>query len=288
VDTCIYALSCQYACNALSAMVVTKDNLRALALSLGVHVIFVGVLVVGLLQSSPPNAKDAKGTVIEATVVGMPPQLAADVQRLDVEQHQNAQTAASMQADQATPAASTPNPDSKVPPESSNATDSNIEKPQQNFSTTSTVEPRQSVASSRESGGQTKPEPQATAQEAPNQPARDNAQPTQVTPPVAASVDGGVRDGLLEKYRQATYQGAMSDLLRRSVPERVHCKVHITQTRGGQVTDVQFLNCPLDDAGRGAVDEALRKTQLPYAGYESVFLQELDMDFCYPIEACAQ
>jgi hypothetical protein len=269
-------------------MAVKKDNLRAVALSLGVHLIFIGLMFVGLLQSTSPHAKDARGTIVEATLVGMSPQLAADVQRIEVEQHQIAPKPASMQPSQATPTAPKLEPDTAVRLETRSATNLDVEKPLQNPSTPMAEEPPLPIASSRESGRQEKPQRQSTPQEEYNQPARNNAQSTQATPPVATSVGGGVHDGLLEKYRQATYEAAMSDSFRRSVPERVHCKVHVTQARGGQVTGVQFLDCPLDDAGRQSVDQALRKTSLPYTGYESVFLQQWDMDFCYPIEACAQ
>jgi len=96
----------------------------------------------------------------------------------------------------------------------------------------------------------------------------------------------GVDDSLLAKYKAAMQQTADSNWNRTGAPERVRCKVAFTQIPGGEVIDVQFLDCPFDDQGRDSVDRALRRNPMPYSGYESVFIRKPTITFCYPQEDC--
>jgi colicin import membrane protein len=118
------------------------------------------------------------------------------------------------------------------------------------------------------------------------------------TPPAAASSplqrppagNNGKEAGLLAKYKQAIVDVTNSNWIHTDVPEQVHCKIRFTQIPGGDVIDVKFLDCPFDAAGRESVDRAMRKTPLPYAGFEPVFpqLRQWELDFCYPTEACTR
>jgi colicin import membrane protein len=69
-------------------------------------------------------------------------------------------------------------------------------------------------------------------------------------------------------------------------PERVRCKVRFTQLPGGEVIKVEFIDCPYDDQGRDFVDRALRKTPMPYQGFDKVFIRSPEITFCHPIEEC--
>lgn len=73
-----------------------------------------------------------------------------------------------------------------------------------------------------------------------------------------------------------------------NVPKNVYCKVQFTQLPGGEVLDVNFVDCPLDPASRETVLDALKRTPLPYAGFESVFQRQGTIKLCYPDEACAK
>ena len=55
---------------------------------------------------------------------------------------------------------------------------------------------------------------------------------------------------------------------------------------GGEVIDVDFLECPYDAQGRDSVERALRKNPMPYAGFESVFMRKVELILCYPEESC--
>ncbi len=98
----------------------------------------------------------------------------------------------------------------------------------------------------------------------------------------------GVSDGLLDRYKLVLSQQIDSNWLRPdNLPEGVKCLVRVTQMVGGQVTGVDFSQCPYDELGKRSVEAALRREPLPYRGYESVFIRELDIPFCYPDDARA-
>ncbi|MBS0458154.1 MAG: cell envelope integrity protein TolA [Proteobacteria bacterium] len=116
----------------------------------------------------------------------------------------------------------------------------------------------------------------------------------QASAPVAApahpqaSASNAGDTGLLGKYKQAINDQVNLSWVHTGVPEQVHCKVRFTQIPGGEVIDVKFLDCPLDAAGRDSVERAMQKAPLPYAGFESVFSRQGEVDFCYPTEKCTR
>ena len=96
----------------------------------------------------------------------------------------------------------------------------------------------------------------------------------------------GVDPGLLGAYKVAMMQTADGNWLRTGAPERTHCQVRFTQIVGGEVINVEFMSCPYDAEGREFVERALKKTPMPYSGFETVFLRQWSMDFCHPREEC--
>jgi colicin import membrane protein len=72
------------------------------------------------------------------------------------------------------------------------------------------------------------------------------------------------------------------------VPKLVHCHILFTQMIGGDVTDISYQNCPFDAAARATIERAMHKEAMPYTGYEKVFSRFVNLDFCYPEEACAK
>lgn len=113
--------------------------------------------------------------------------------------------------------------------------------------------------------------------------------PKPPTPAPAAPVGNrGEDQGLKNRYIAAIKQTADANWIRGQAPELTHCRVRLTQIPGGEVIDVTYLNCPFDAAARDSVDRALRKTPMPYSGFEPVFTRQVEIDFCYPKEACAQ
>jgi colicin import membrane protein len=96
----------------------------------------------------------------------------------------------------------------------------------------------------------------------------------------------GIDQGLLARYKAMMTQNADDNWNRTGAPELTHCQVRFTQIPGGEVINVEFMNCPYDAQGRDSVERALRKTPMPYSGFEKVFLRQWAIDFCYPREEC--
>ena len=96
----------------------------------------------------------------------------------------------------------------------------------------------------------------------------------------------GSDDDLLARYKAAMAQNADANWKHAGVPELRHCHVSFTQIPGGEVINVEFIDCPYDAEGRDSVDRALHKTPMPYSGFEKVFIRKATLDFCYPKEEC--
>jgi colicin import membrane protein len=108
--------------------------------------------------------------------------------------------------------------------------------------------------------------------------------PPRDTPP--ASGERGVDTGLLARYKAALNATARSNWNTGLAPELTTCRVRFTQVPGGEVINVEFMDCPYDAQARESVERALRKTPMPYSGFESVFSPKIELKFCYPEEAC--
>ncbi len=110
----------------------------------------------------------------------------------------------------------------------------------------------------------------------------------QAAPPSAASAGGnnGVDTDLSARYALAMLQTAQQNWNRVLAPERTRCEVRFTQIPGGEVIAVEFLGCPFDAQARESVERALRRTPMPYQGFEPVFRRQVTLTFCYPEEAC--
>ena len=59
-----------------------------------------------------------------------------------------------------------------------------------------------------------------------------------------------------------------------------------TGAASGEVINVEFMNCPYDSEGREFVERALKKTPMPYSGFEPVFMRQVELSFCYQREDC--
>jgi len=121
--------------------------------------------------------------------------------------------------------------------------------------------------------------------------AQNGAQPVAAARPVPPQVSPGVttwstKQKLAVGYMQAIREVANANWHHDNVPEKVHCHVELKQLVGGEVVNVKFVDCPLDATGQASVEAALERTPLPYAGFESVFQPVVNIDMCYPEEAC--
>jgi colicin import membrane protein len=116
---------------------------------------------------------------------------------------------------------------------------------------------------------------------------QDEPAPLRPAPTTAAPAGNrGLDQGLLAKYKAAMLQTADQNWNHLGAPELTTCKVRFTQLPGGDVSEVEFIRCPYDAEGREFVERALMKTPMPYSGFESVFMRQVELSFCYPREDC--
>ena len=104
--------------------------------------------------------------------------------------------------------------------------------------------------------------------------------------PAAPAGNRGQDEGLLARYKAAMLQTADQNWNHLGAPELTRCKVRFTQHPGGDVINVEFIACPYDAEGREFVERALRKAPMPYSGFESVFMRQVELSFCHPREEC--
>ncbi len=110
--------------------------------------------------------------------------------------------------------------------------------------------------------------------------ARDGAtEPARSQPAPGA---GGSDPGLLARYRDALQRAIVRQWTRPdSVALGQLCQITIRQLPGGDVISVEIdPSCPYDAQGRRSVEAAvLKAAPLPYAGFESVFNRTLILNF---------
>jgi colicin import membrane protein len=112
--------------------------------------------------------------------------------------------------------------------------------------------------------------------------------PRPATPAPAPSGARGTDEGLKARYKAALNATARDNWNTALAPELVRCAVRFQQIPGGDVINVEFIDCPYDAQGRESVERALLKTPMPYSGFEPVFESKVTLTFCYPEEACPQ
>jgi colicin import membrane protein len=110
--------------------------------------------------------------------------------------------------------------------------------------------------------------------------------PAPPAPPVRESGRGGTDAGNEARWLAAVNATARNNWNTGLAPELTRCRVRLQMIPGGEVINVEFMDCPYDAQGRESVERALRKTPMPYSGFESVFESKITVTFCYPEEAC--
>lgn len=92
----------------------------------------------------------------------------------------------------------------------------------------------------------------------------------------------GTDPGLQAKYAAALQQAILRQWVRpETVPLGQRCRISIRQLPGGEVVDVTISpSCPYDTLGKQSVERAvLKASPLPYAGFETVFNRNLELNF---------
>ncbi len=92
----------------------------------------------------------------------------------------------------------------------------------------------------------------------------------------------GTDTGLQARYIAAIQEAVLSKWTRpETVPLGSRCRIVIRQVQGGSVISAEVTSpCDYDEAGRRSIEAAVLKAQpLPYAGFESVFNRQLNINF---------
>ncbi|MEI2456452.1 protein TolA [Lysobacter firmicutimachus] len=98
----------------------------------------------------------------------------------------------------------------------------------------------------------------------------------------ANSGNQGVDTGLAARYAAALQAAIVQKWTRPdSIPVGAGCRLNIRQLPGGSVIAVEVVEpCAYDEQGRRSIEAAVLKAQpLPYAGFESVFSRNLNLNF---------
>ncbi len=119
--------------------------------------------------------------------------------------------------------------------------------------------------------------------------ANTNKPPAQAALPAATAGSNGNSDaGLKARYLKAIKDVANFSWNPVGVPAKTHCYISFTQIPGGQVIDINYDRCSFDPAARETIERAMHKQPMPYYGFESVFERKVDIEFCYPEDACTK
>ncbi|WP_363798515.1 cell envelope integrity protein TolA [Lysobacter firmicutimachus] len=98
----------------------------------------------------------------------------------------------------------------------------------------------------------------------------------------ANSGNQGADTGLAARYAAALQAAIVQKWTRPdSIPVGAGCRLNIRQLPGGSVIAVEVVEpCAYDEQGRRSIEAAVLKAQpLPYAGFESVFSRNLNLNF---------
>ncbi len=106
------------------------------------------------------------------------------------------------------------------------------------------------------------------------------------SPPSPQAGARGQEEGLKARYIAALYATTRANWNSSLAAENTRCDVSFTQIPGGEVINVEFRQCAYDAQGRESVERALRKTPMPYTGFENVFARNVTLTLCHPEEAC--
>lgn len=310
-------------------METTWDKLRAVVFALGLHALLIALLFVGLLTHPVPAAANAEGPMIEASLVSSPQQSAAIAKAIKAIEQKTAPDTTptppkpepkpieTPPPQQLAPQAPLPKPDTvdqeevrrvaeqaaaqqKLQEQEERRKQAQIDltNKQQQQLAQQELERQKQLVDIRKLRADAERQVKLDAQrlkQLQDQRSQLTLNDTHTTvaptaPTRPPSGNNGKQSDLMAKYKQAIIDVSNSNWIHTDVPEQVHCKIRFTQIPGGEVIAVDFHDCPFDAAGRESVDRAMRKTPLPYAGYESVApkLRQWELDFCYPTEACSR
>ncbi len=297
------------------------DNLRALALSLGVHALCVLVAVIGLWWSSSSPPVVMPGPVIEATLIGptaAPRRPSAAPPAAPRPQPAPARPAPEPPQPKVEKPQPQPQPEPPQPPKPAELPRQDLieqqrvaalaqEKAEQERKEQEAKVRQQQVELQEEKQRQLREEQRKQLAEIRQQreaaekklklekqrlaqiedrSAREAAQAQPATEheaPQAQTGAGGADDGLAARY-QAAIQAAVTSNWNRpeGAQAGLRCTINVAQIPGGEVISVSIGSpCNADDVTRNSLEQAVKRAPLPYQGFEKVFQRNITFNFRY-------
>ena len=301
-------------------MSTQRDNLRAFALSLGVHALCVLLISAGVWWTRKEAPLSVAGSVVEATLVSAPAASSRPPRPAQPEPAapppQPRPTPAPQQAEtppQPQPQAPTPKPDTRdseaaarlaIQQAEEKARQEQRERRRQEQvlldeqRRQEEAERRERLRKQQEERDKQLAEIRRQREEAERKRKLEAERLQQIADArrlAAEAADAtqsntqqlgnnGVDNSLLGRYQLAIQQAVQQNWLRpESTRPGIRCTLQIVQIPGGEVIQASVSTpCNADDLTRRSIEAAVLKAQpLPYSGFESVFRREIRFTFRY-------
>jgi len=263
-------------------------NLSAIAKSVGVHLLFVAVLVFGLSHS---NAREIRRPqVINATIVDLSQLQASQDQAKQAQQQKLREEAAERRREQ----------QRRVAAEREQQQDAERERQRLAKLSQEEAERAKQQREQRERADELRRKREQIAEQRKNLAAEDAARRAaeeeslmqqmlaQEEQSRAAEADAQAR---LTKRQQ--WEGMVRQLVQQNwrkpptTAEDMVCVLNIRLVPGGDVTDVSLANCRIDTSTRRSIEDAvMRSSPLPWSGFEDVAPRAFGFRFCAQETVC--
>lgn len=274
-------------------------NARALAWSIVVHVIALGLLFVGLKWTHAEREVSVKGPIIEASLVIDPEAVQAPAPKPKPTPPKPKPQPPKPKPPEPEPVPVEPEPE-PTPPPSEDRTDqefidemglleeAEIEREQEERRRQEQIELEQEERRERRERREQEREEQIADLESDRREAEDArmeellAQEQSESQTQPRPGNEGQDDDLLAQYALALQQAITQEWTRPdTVPLGQKCRITILQIPGGEVVGAEVdPSCPFDALGRRSIEAAVMKaTPLPYQGFEDVFDRRLNITF---------
>ncbi len=281
----------------LAAQPSGRANARALAWSIVVHTIALGLLFIGLKWTHSEREVSIKGPIIEASLVIDPAAVQAPAPRPKPPKPKPTPVPPKPKPPEPEPVPVEPEPE-PTPPPSDDRTDqefidemglleqAEIEREQEERRRREQIELEQEERRERRERRERERAEQIEDLERDRREAEDARMEELLAQEQAQSQprpgNEGVDDDLRAQYALALQQAITQEWTRPdTVPLGQKCKITILQIPGGEVVGAEVdPSCPYDTLGRRSIEAAVMKaTPLPYQGFEDVFERRLNITF---------
>ena len=263
-------------------------NLSAVAQSLGVHLLFVAVLVFGLSHS---NAREIRRPqVINATIVDMSQFVASQEQAKQAQQDELRQAAAERRREQ----------QRRVEQQRQQEQDAERERLRLAKLNEAEVEREKQQREARQQADELRRKREQIAEQRKQLAAEDAARRSDEEQALLEQMLAqeeqsrtAEADAQARMTKRQEWEGRVRQLVQQNwrkpptTAEDMVCVLNIRLVPGGDVTDVSLGNCRIDTSTRRSIEDAvMRSSPLPWDGFEDVAPRAFGFRFCAQETVC--